>query len=196
MKVAVIQIKAGSNKNENVGKALEFVQSAIKKNAEFIILPEIFNFRGRISQKENRSIAEHIPGESILPFQGIARGSNVYILAGSIYEQVESSRKSYNTSILINNKGRIQATYRKIHLFDAVINKRAIKESRSFLRGDQIAVTSVKEFKVGLSICYDLRFPELYNMCTVKGASVFCIPSCFTKQTGQAHWEILLRARA
>ncbi|MDY6934420.1 MAG: carbon-nitrogen hydrolase family protein [Spirochaetota bacterium] len=197
MKVAVIQLNSGPIKKKNIAQSIDFILSAIKHKAEFILLPEVFNYRGRMTNIENiHCIAEPIPGDSIIPFKEIARQNKVYILAGSIYERVKSSKKTYNTSVLINDKGIIQATYRKIHLFDAVVNNRIIKESNSFLRGEQPTITSIKGIKAGLSICYDVRFPELYNNYSSKGVSLLCIPSNFTKQTGQAHWEILLRARA
>jgi len=201
MKVAVIQLNATKFKERNLSKALSFVHRAIKSKADFILLPEVFVYRGALtSQKQVQSIAENVPGETIRPLMSLARKYKVCILAGSILEKSNRKDKVYNTSILINTQGEIAAKYRKIHLFDAVIGKKKIKESDYLLPGKTTAkttaMTNIGRFHVGLTICYDLRFPDLYQNYTKRGAHILCVPSAFTKKTGQPHWEILLRARA
>ena len=196
MKVAVVQLSAGSNKKQNIKHAVDLVSRAIGQSAQFIVLPEAFNYRGPLSKDSFLAIAEKIPGESTLPLISLARKSGVFILAGSIHEKIPNKQKCYNTSVLINPQGKIIAKYRKINLFDAVLDKTVIKESMWFLSGASLAAAPVKEFKVGLSICYDLRFGDLFRKYAKNGVNVLCVPSVFTKKTGQAHWEVLVRARA
>jgi len=203
LKVALIQLNSGGNKKKNLDRALRLTYEAARKNAEWILLPEVFNYRGRAHPKNGyRSIAEPIPGPSTIPLMILARAHRVFILMGSLYEKTQG-KKSYNTSILINDKGNIVAKYRKINLFRARLPRRqaglsgnAIDESKNLLAGKSPRIAAVKNFKVGLSICYDLRFPELYRRYKKAGADILCVPSSFTKPTGEAHWKALLRARA
>lgn len=197
MKVALIQLNAGDDKKRNLDRALRLTLEAIRRKAEFILLPEVFNYRGKSHLKKGyKPVAEYIPGPSTIPFMIFAKAHRVFILAGSIYERVKRQSKVYNTSVLINDKGKIIAKYRKIHLFKAALSKKNIDESKCLLAGKALKIEWVKDFKVGLSICYDLRFPELFRRYQKAGVDVICIPSSFTKTTGQAHWEVLLRARA
>ena len=162
-----------------------------------ILLPEVFNYRGDLTQKKNFcAVAEKIPGESLMPIMDIARQSNIFVLAGSIIERSSQNNKAYNTSVLINNKGDVEAVYRKIHLFDAQIGNKKLQESRVFLSGKKSVVSRVEDFKIGMSVCYDLRFPDLYQSYRQKGAHILTVPASFTQMTGRAHWEVLLRARA
>ena len=197
MKVALVQMYSNENKKANVRRALRFVEEAVASKAQFILLPEVYNYRGPALDSSNiDSIAESIPGESIIPLMEVAKANRVFILAGSIYEKINDSTKVYNTSVLINDKGEIRAKYRKIHLFDAIVGDVPVKESDRHVAGDKPVLTDVGELKVGMSICFDLRFPELYRHYSGMGAQVLCVPSSFTRITGAAHWEILLRARA
>lgn len=192
-----MQMNSGGDKHKNIARAKELVQEAIAHHARFILLPEVFNFRGSGTIHElPRRISEFIPGESLRPLISLAKAHRVNILAGSVYEKAEGTKKIYNTSVLIDEQGKIEAKYRKINLFDAVIGRKVIKESKVFGMGRKVAVGQVENFKIGLSVCYDLRFPRLYKRYAAKGADVFCVPASFTRITGQAHWEILLRARA
>ena len=200
MKVAVIQLQASDNKARNIEKAEAFVKEALKKGSQFILLPEVFVYRGLLqSSSERRAIAERIPGEATRPLMALARKHHVFILAGSAYERPSKEHKEgkcYNTSVLIDDRGQFRVRYRKIHLFDAVIGARKIKESDMFLAGKKTVDSDVKGFRVGLSICYDLRFPDLYQRYAQDGIEVLCVPAAFTYETGKAHWEILLRSRA
>jgi len=197
MKVAVIQIQATDNKERNINRALALAQKAVSNKAQFILLPETFNHRGRPRPKGGySSVSESIPGESSVPFMVLAKAHKIFILLGSLLEKTTGAKKVYNTSILINDKGKIAATYRKINLFDAVLGKKSLKESRFLLAGKTPKAAYIKNFAAGLSICYDLRFPSLYQAYAKSGVNILCVPSCFTKQTGKAHWEALLRARA
>lgn len=196
MKIALIQLNAGPDKKRNIDRALRFILEAIRSKAQFILLPEVFNYRGPLNRARLNAVAEFIPGESILPLMLFARAHRVYILAGSIYEKIKSKTKVFNTSVLIDSAGRIRSRYRKIHLFDAVVDKKVLKESQIFLPGKKPVVAEVGAFQIGMSVCYDLRFPELFRFYAKSGVNVLCVPSVFTKTTGRAHFEILLRARA
>ena len=197
MKIALIQLNAQTNKSKNISEAVGLVREAIKKNAKLIVLPEVFNFRGRLKTRAHlQSVGELIPGESIKPLMDLARKYKVYILAGSVYEKVKKSSKLFNTSVLIDPRGRIKTKYRKIHLFDALLGRKKIKESEKFCAGNKLSVAEVRDFKVGMAICYDLCFPSMFEDYANLGVEVICLPSAFTATTGRAHWEILVRARA
>jgi predicted amidohydrolase len=196
MKVAVVQTNAGSNKKQNVKRAVDMVARAAGQGAKLIALPEMFNYRGPLTRDNMAAVAEKIPGESTLPFIDLAKKLNVFVLAGSVYERSPEGKKCSNSSVLINSHGKIVAKYRKINLFNAVLGKTVIKESTWLLAGRSLQSAPVEDFKVGLSICYDLRFGELFRKYAKEGVHVICAPAVFTKHTGQAHWEVLVRARA
>ncbi len=195
MKTAVIQFNAGSNKKENIAKAVSFVEQAIGEKAEFIALPEVFPFRGRVKECLS-SLVEDVPGESTRPLQELAKKHKVFILAGSIYEKAQGKDKAYNTSLLIDDCGKVAAAYRKINLFDLELAEKKMKESDYFIAGQKTVAARVKDFSVGLSVCYDIRFPNLYQEYSRQGIEVICAPSAFTYETGKAHWKTLLQARA
>jgi len=194
LKVAVIQMAAGPIKEKNLRTALDLIRKAVRRRARFILLPEAFNFRG--GESELSKNAETLPGPSLEPLQKIARQNKVWILAGSIGEKIRSTRKVYNSSVLMDDRGRMKAVYRKMHLFDVSLKDKEIFESKKVLRGSRPVLTSLGGIPLGLSVCYDLRVPELYGYYASKGAQILCIPSSFTLRTGKAHWEVLLRARA
>jgi predicted amidohydrolase len=197
VKVALVQLSATKDKKENVEKAQQLVRRAAARGAKFILLPEVFNYRGPLNApKFFLSVPERIPGKSTKPFLSLAKEKKIHVLLGSVYEKAPGGRRAYNTSVLIDSRGRVRATYRKINLFDAVIGKKGLKESKTFKAGHLRKVVRVGEFKAGMSICYDLRFPLLYRAHAVRGANVMLVPSAFTRKTGEAHWKTLLRARA
>lgn len=197
MKTAVIQLSATANKSTNIKKAVEFVRQAIGVGAQFVALPEVFMFRGRIQTPYDlQTVAEPIPGDSLRPLLALAKAHKIFILAGSVYERAAGTGKAYNTSVFIDNHGTIKACYRKINLFEAVIEKKHIREADCFIPGRKLVTAQAGEFKLGMSICYDLRFPEMYRQYATLGVHVLGIPSAFTHETGKAHWEVLIRARA
>jgi deaminated glutathione amidase len=195
MKVALIQTCAGDLKSENIKRALSLVEKAIKNHAQFILLPEVFTFRGSL-QEQLASISEDLPGETHASLMVLARKNKVSILAGSIFEKIPKQKKVYNTSALIDEKGKLKGVYRKINLFKANVGAKKFSETNHFLPGNELVLSTVKEFRVGLAICYDLRFPELFWQYGRAKVDMICIPSAFTYPTGKAHWEVLLRARA
>ena len=190
LRVALIQLNSGTDKAKNIAKALDFCRRAIKGRAKFILLPEMFNLRGK-----NKSV-ESIPGESLKPLMELAKKSRVFILAGSICEVIAGNKRAFNTSTLIDPHGRIKAIYRKTNLFRANLLSKNIDETKSFVAGKKPVMVRVNNFNVGLSVCFDLRFAALFQSYAAQGADVLCVPSAFTKETGRAHWEVLLRARA
>jgi predicted amidohydrolase len=192
---AAIQMSAGSEKEANLERAERLVRTAASYGAGFIALPETFNWRGK--RGAEASAAETIDGESISLMARLARELKVHIVAGSITEHIEGEEKTYNTSVMLGPDGVRMGVYRKIHLFDIDLPGRVtVKESAVRLSGSEVVCVAAAVGAVGLSICYDLRFPELYRRLAFEGAKVLTVPSCFTFPTGEAHWESLLRARA
>jgi predicted amidohydrolase len=197
MKVGLIQLSAGTDKATNIIRARSLVQKAVEAGAEFILLPEVFNYRGPLSGSElYHQIAEEIPGKSIIPFMEMAKQNAVHILAGSIYERKLGGEKIYNTSVMIDDSGNIIGKYRKINLFKAVIEGQKIDESETYEHGKEPVLCGIKNKKIGLSICFDLRFPELYRNYFKEKVDLIVIPSSFSQKTGELHWKPLLRARA
>lgn len=191
--VSAIQMATGSDKEKNLKSVEKLINYAVKKGASFIALPEVFNFRGNLSDAPKH--AEPIPGPSTQLISRLAQDNEVWILIGSMMEKSKSD-KPFNTSVLINPEGKIVTTYRKMHLFDITLKGKEILESSRNGAGKEPSLTKIKTIKTGLSICYDLRFPELFRKYSEDGAEIICVPSSFTKITGEAHWEALLRARA
>ncbi len=194
MRAAAVQLSSGADKGANIARAAELTKQAIEHRAQLIVLPETFDYRGDYADPD--SISEEIPGESLRPLIELAGQHRVWIVAGSIHEKGPGSAKPYNTSVLIDNRGTIAAKYRKVHLFDMSIGDRSISESSRYTPGKKGVISSVDGIKTGLSICYDLRFPELYREYSANSVELITIPSSFTTPTGEAHWEVLVRARA
>lgn len=197
MKVALLQLCASQDKAANLAQAIAMSQEALEKGAKFILLPEVFNFRGDSRNKEAfAQAAEKIPGPSVKAFIPLAKRYQASFLLGSIIEKASPHARAYNSSVFIDEHGTVAAKYRKIHLFDARIGDKIVREADSFQAGCRLATVKAGGFRAGLSICYDLRFPDLYQRYARKGVEILTVPSCFTKKTGEAHWEALLRARA
>jgi predicted amidohydrolase len=192
---AAIQLCAGPDKQANLEKAERLVKAAAQRGAALIVLPEVFFWRGQ--RAEEREQAETIPGPTTDRLAELARELGVHLVGGSILERASSGGKVYNTSALFDPRGELLARYRKVHLFDVDIPGHVtIRESETRLHGSEACVVPTGLGTIGLSVCYDLRFPELYRRLTASGAEIICLPSAFTFPTGAAHWEILVRARA
>jgi deaminated glutathione amidase len=194
--VAAVQMLALGEKAANIAEAEKWIRKAAAQGARVVALPEVFVWRG--VKKEERQAAEPIPGPTSERLAALARELCIYVLGGSILEQIPGGDKAYNTSLLFSPEGRVLATYRKLHLFDVNLKDGvSTRESDTRACGDAVVVAAVTELcPMGLSICYDLRFPELYRKMMVKGAQLMFVPSAFTAYTGKPHWEPLLRARA
>ena len=192
---AAIQMAAGSDKSVNLERAERLIRLAAARGANLVGLPETFNWRGKRS--EEAAAAEPLDGESLGVISRLARELGLYIVAGSITEHASGQARRYNSSALFGPQGDRIAVYRKIHLFDIDLPGRVtVKESDAKLAGTEVASAPTALGRIGLSVCYDLRFPELYRRLTFAGAEIIAVPSCFTFPTGEAHWDTLLRARA
>jgi len=192
---AAVQMLAGDDKAANLAEAERWIRAAVARGAQVVALPEVFLWRG--DKKREREFAEPIPGPASGVLAGWARELGIYLLGGSMLEEISGSPKAYNTSLFFDPSGKLLASYRKIHLFDVdLANGVSARESDTRAFGDGIVVAQTGLCDMGLSVCYDLRFPELYRALVAKGARLIFVPSAFTAYTGQAHWETLLRARA
>lgn len=191
LKVTLVQIDAGRNVQANLTRIRQLLNRA--GATDLIALPEVFCIRG--SNDDFRSQATLLTGPLLNFLGSIAHRHNAWVLAGSIMEKHDSG--IYNTSVLLNRRGEIAATYRKIHLFEAQLESgQIIRESDLWQAGTEPVMTEVDGWQCGMAICYDLRFPELFRHYSAKGAQLFFLPSNFTQRTGKDHWEVLLRARA
>jgi len=192
---AAIQMAAGPDKAANLERAERLIRLAATRGANLVALPEVFNWRGKRAEEHNA--AETLEGETVTRMAGLARDLRLHLLAGSITERAQGHPQNYNTSTLFGPDGSLLAVYRKIHLFDVDLPGRVtIKESDAKLPGSQIVSASTAVGKIGMTVCYDIRFPELYRELVFGGAQVIVVPSAFTFPTGEAHWETLIRARA
>jgi predicted amidohydrolase len=193
--VAAIQLTSTDNSESNLERSEYFIRQAASRGAQIVALPE--NFAYLRSEGETVTCTQTLPGVFIQRMQLLAKELRVYILSGSIPEKIPESEKIYNTSVLINTSGDLSAIYRKIHLFDIMMEGRAsFQESKLVKSGLDLATAETEFGIVGLTVCYDLRFPELYRRLTLAGARMIFVPSAFTEFTGKDHWEVLLRARA
>lgn len=192
---AAVQMVATDDKEANCAEAAAWVRRAAAQGARLVSLPEVFIWRG--NKREEKNAAEDIPGPVSDFLSGLARDQNVHLLGGSILERIPGSEKVYNTSLLFDPSGKILATYRKIHLFDVDLESGvSLRESATREYGEGVAVAQTALGRIGLSVCYDLRFPELYRRLAAQSVDLILVPSAFTAYTGRAHWEPLLRARA
>lgn len=192
---AAIQMLASPDKAANLREAEAKVREAAGRGAAVIALPEVFNWRG--AKDEERNSAEPIPGPTSDRMARLARELGIYLLSGSILEEISGDARAYNTSLFFDPQGSLIARYRKIHLFDVELEQRvSARESDTRKAGGEVVVAETQFCPMGLTICYDVRFPELYRALVSKGAQVIFVPSAFTAVTGEAHWEVLVRARA
>jgi predicted amidohydrolase len=192
---AAIQMTSSNDKAGNLDRAERMIRLAAARGARLIALPEVFNWRGM--RAEEPVAAETFEGPTLTLMGGLARQLEIHLLAGSITEHADGAAKRYNTSVLFGPDGGRLAVYRKIHLFDVDLPGRVtIKESDAKIPGDEVVTAATTVGTIGLSICYDLRFPELYRRLAFAGARILMIPSAFTFPTGEAHWDSLIRARA
>ena len=198
MRVTVVQMNSGDDKARNLADAERLAAEAVATDrTDLLVFPEMVSFLGG-SDEARREAAETVPGgETWQCMQGIARRHGILVHAGSFYERVEADHRSFNTSVAFGRYGEELVRYRKIHLFDITApDGTEYRESDQVGRGREVAVYEVEGMTVGCSICYDLRFGELYRRLAGLGADLVMVPAAFTLQTGKDHWEILLRARA
>ena len=195
LNVAIIQMNSQDDKQANIAAALDLIDRAAETRARLVALPEVWPYLG--PDDANRDQAETIPGPITELLAQRARRHGIYIHGGSIYETRSSDPRMFNTTVVIDPTGEIIARYSKIHMFDVVLDGVAeYQESATVTPGDEVTITEIDGVLVGLAICYDLRFPELFRILALKGAQAIMLPAAFTLMTGRDHWETLIRARA
>ena len=193
MKIGLCQMNTQDKKSKNVEAAEAAIDRLASQGADLVVLPEMFHFLGPDEEKPVN--AEPIPGPTIDRLQKKAKEKKIFLHCGSILEK--DGNKIYNATVVFDRQGKRVAFYRKIHLFDVEIHGGIVyKESAVVTPGKDIVAFDCEGVTVGLSICYDLRFPELYRRLADRGASLILIPAAFTLMTGKDHWEPLIRARA
>jgi predicted amidohydrolase len=195
LSVALVQLDATDDVDGNIERATALADEAARGGARLIALPEYLQFRG--PDDGFRASARPIPGEHTDAFADVARRHQTWILVGSVAERTDDPLRPANTSVLIDPNGDIAATYRKIHLFDVAVDQGpSDTESARVTPGDRAVTALLDGTILGLTICYDVRFPELYRTLALAGAEIITVPANFTERTGRDHWEVLLRARA
>jgi deaminated glutathione amidase len=202
LKVAAVQLNSTAEKTANMAAADRLTRAAAADGARLIVLPEKWTVLGR--DDDLRAGAEGLDGPAIEWARATARELGIDLVAGSIVERVSGRDRLANTSVHVDPQGEVRAVYRKLHMFDVEVEGREYRESAVTEPGEEIVVSETapgfevgpKGIELGLSICYDLRFPELYRILTVRGARVIALPAAFTLATTRDHWEILVRARA
>lgn len=195
MRAAVLQMNSTEDVEANIHTALGLVEEAVLWGVELLVLPEKFHYLG--DPDGAVEIRESLDGELMSALAESAAGHGVFLLAGSIWEEIPGDHRAYNTSVLLGPDGRQVAVYRKIHMFDVDVGGRTYRESDECRPGNRmVTADAASGVKIGMSVCYDLRFPELYRGLVSAGARIFTVPAAFTMTTGRDHWEVLLRARA
>jgi deaminated glutathione amidase len=195
IRVACVQLNASRRKADNLETAEKLVAQAAAKGVDVIVLPEKWNAWG--DPDVIRAAAEPIDGgETFGAMSGWARMHGVTLVGGSVTESREGHEKLSNTSAVFDPEGDLVAVYRKIHLFDVEVGGQVYRESETEEPGDDVVLCDAEGWRLGLSVCYDLRFPELYRILALDGAELVTLPAAFTLFTGKDHWELLVRARA
>ncbi|HEX3911729.1 MAG TPA: carbon-nitrogen hydrolase family protein [Solirubrobacteraceae bacterium] len=195
MKAAAVQLNSTADRAANLRVADRLVRAAAADGASLIVLPEKWTAMG--SDDQLRAAAEPLDGPTLRWARASAAELGVELIAGSIVERLEGQEKLANTSVHIDSHGELRAVYRKVHMFDVEVGGRSYRESDLEQPGEELVLSETAAgVELGMSICYDLRFPELYRILAVRGARVFPLPAAFTLATTRDHWETLIRARA
>ncbi len=195
MRAAAVQLTSTADRERNLATADRLTRAAAAAGAELVVLPEKWAVLG--TPEETAAGAEPFDGPALTWAAAIARELGIELVAGSIAERVAGAERGSNTSVHFGPDGEEKAVYRKVHMFDVEVGGTTYRESENEAPGDELVVSETAGgVELGLSICYDLRFPELYRILAVRGARVLVVPAAFTLATTREHWEILLRARA
>ncbi len=195
MRAAAVQLQSSTDIEGNLASAERHVRAAAADGAELVVLPERLDIRGAAA--DYTAGAEPLEGRPIGWARELARELSIDLVAGSVAERREGHERVSNTSVHVGPDGEIRAVYRKIHMFDVEVGGVEYRESEHSEPADELVLSETANgVGLGLTICYDLRFPELYRILTLRGARVITVPANFTRITGEAHWEVLLRARA
>ena len=193
--IGIIQLDTQNDKGKNLTQICEYIDEAARKGAQLVALPEVMNLLGdNIGEGGG---AEPIPGYSTEILARKAKELGIYIHCGSIKEEIPGETKGFNTTVMLDREGRIIARYRKLHTFDVTLTDGTVcNESARIQPGSEIVTVDSDLGKLGFSICYDIRFPELFRLLALDGAQIIFTPANFTLPTGKDHWEPILRARA
>jgi deaminated glutathione amidase len=195
IRVACVQMTSRRDKPANLERAEALVARAASTGADIVVLPEKWNLIG--SADDYRAAAEPLDGgESVQAMAQWARSLGVSLVGGSITERREGHERCSNTSCVFDADGELVAVYRKIHLFDVEVGGHVYRESEAEEPGTEPVVVRTEDWAIGLTVCYDVRFPELYRILALEGAELATVPAHFTTPTGRDHWHVLLRARA
>ena len=195
MRAAAVQLQSTTDTEQNLASAERLVRSAVAGGAELVVLPERLDIRGAADDYLSR--AEPLDGRPITWARELARDLGIDLVAGSVAERREGHERVSNTSVHVGPDGEIRAVYRKIHMFDIEVEDTVYRESEHSEPAAEIVLSETAGGAgLGLTVCYDLRFPELYRILALRGARIITVPANFTRVTGAAHWEVLLRARA
>jgi predicted amidohydrolase len=195
VRAAAVQLTATADRDRNLEAADRLTRASARDGAKLVVLPEKWSVLG--GPEVLRAGAEALEGPAISWARGAARELGIDLVAGSIAERGEEGARGRNASVHVGPDGEVRAVYRKIHMFDVVVGGREYRESAAEAPGDEAVLSELADgTRLGLTICYDLRFPELYRLLAVAGARVLSVPAAFTVPTTRDHWEVLLRARA
>ncbi|MEM7314880.1 MAG: carbon-nitrogen hydrolase family protein, partial [Planctomycetota bacterium] len=195
VKVSIAQLNSTSDEASNVRRAIDMIREAANKGADLVALPELFHCLADFEQV--LAASQPIPGPLTDQLAALARELKITLCAGSIAEACEDPNRVFNTSLILDARGEIIATYRKMHLFEVDLPDRiTLCEADYMTAGDNLSVVSTDVGVIGQAICYDLRFPRLHRQLTIDGAEMIIIPSAFTMPTGRDHWKVLAQARA
>lgn len=198
MKISLIQMNSRADKAANIATAIALIEQAVaEERPDWVSLPECFDFLG--GNRADKLAAAETPGEgpASSALQALAKKHGIFIHAGSILEKIEGEERVHNTTLVFDRAGNEIARYRKIHMFDITApDGTQYCESAAFKAGDAVVTYSCEGMTIGCSICYDLRFPYLFQALAEKGAEMIVLPAAFTLQTGKDHWDVLCRARA
>jgi predicted amidohydrolase len=199
LRVAAVQMSSQDDVGANLARAVELVARAAAAGAELVLLPENFAYFG--PEEGKRAVAEDVgdspQGPILAAVADVARRTRVHVIAGGMPERAADPGRPYNACVVVAPDGKTVGKYRKVHLFDVDVGDgQRYCESASTTPGDATVTVDIAGFTVGLSVCYDVRFPELYRKLAAAGADVLIVPAAFTLATGKDHWHVLLRARA
>ncbi len=197
MRIALVQLSASDDPGVNLPQTLAYVREAATRGARFVLTPEVTNCVSASRSHQKSVLRTEDRDETLAAIRELARELDIWVLIGSLALSLDDDDRFVNRSFLIAPSGQVTARYDKIHMFDVTISaEETYKESAGYRPGDQAVVAQVDRVGVGLSICYDIRFPHLYRDLCKAGAQIIVVPSAFAVDTGVAHWEVLLRSRA
>ena len=194
LKIALLQMSSQNSLHENFKSCEKLATQAKADGAEWVLLPENFSFLGNEDEKIKHAAQIEFETKSFL--KTLSSDLGIWVLGGGFAVQSPETQKVFNQSALVNPNGQTVAEYQKIHLFDIDLPQLKLQESKTVIAGKDLVTVALRNWTVGFSICYDVRFPELYRALTSQGANILTVPAAFTVPTGLAHWHTLLRARA